>query len=74
MKEFMVSASAKAALCVAIAGLLLVWPNSLAWFLASILISYAVVLVRRALRQANGAATRLARVFAEVANHDDPRT
>lgn len=71
--NFMVSASAKAALCVAIAGLLLVWPNALAWFLASVLLSYSVVLVRRALRPVSGVTTVLARVFAEVSNHDDPR-
>ena len=73
MTAFMESAAAKAALAIAIAGLLMVWPNFLAWFIASILLSYAVVNVRRAWRQMNGVATRLARVFTEVSSHDDPR-
>jgi hypothetical protein len=72
MKDFMAGAAAKAALCIAFAGLLMVYPNFLAFFLAAILVSYAVINVRVVLREMNKVGTSLARVFSEVSRYDDP--
>jgi hypothetical protein len=71
MKSFMAGAAAKAALCVALAGMLMVYPNFLAYFLAAVLIGYAVVNARLVWQQLNRVGSGIARVFTEVSGYDD---
>jgi uncharacterized membrane protein YdfJ with MMPL/SSD domain len=71
MNAFMADAAARAAVCVALAGLLMVYPSFLAYFLAAVLVGYAVVNARLVWRQLNRLGSGIARVFAEVSSHDN---